>query len=250
MKRQFLILATLSVVILASCSKQQIEEPKANQPEEIAGAINSANKGKGGNTLDVGLLGRFEFDGNLNDKTNQLAPGISTIKQVIYAADRKGNATGAIRFNGAYGVHINEVPMDSNMSVSVWVRKEAATLGTLTTFIEGLNSFSIAQVQHFYQAAYYNDAAGTGQYVASGGIDGNWHHLAATRDGSSLKFYIDGNLIGSSPTPAGTVIPEMTDWILGYAYNSGFVYWWGYLDDLRIYNRVLTTTEINKLSNF
>ena len=111
MKRQFLILATLSVVILASCSKQQIEEPKANQPEEIAGAINSANKGKGGNTLDVGLLGRFEFDGNLNDKTNQLAPGISTINQVIYAADRKGNATGAIRFNGAYGVHINEVPM-------------------------------------------------------------------------------------------------------------------------------------------
>ena len=250
MKKQLLIFTALATIVITSCSKETIEAPQANQPGETAGAMSTTNKGKGGNTLDIGLLGRFEFDGNLDDKTDQLAPGISTVDRVIYTTDRKGNTNKAIKFNGAYGVNIYEVPMDSNMSVSVWVKKDVATLSSLTTFVEGLNSFSLAQILPVYQAAYYNDAPGTGQYVTSGAVDGTWHHLAATRDGNFLKFYIDGNLVGSSPTPAGTVPPPINDWILGYGYNAGFVYWHGSLDDLRIYKRVLTTVEINKLSNF
>jgi hypothetical protein len=251
MKKQFLIFATLTTIVFISCSKEKIEEPQVNQFEEIAGAANSEAKGKGGNPLDNGLLGRFEFDGNLNDKTTQLAPGVSTAGSVLYTTDRKGMANKAIKFNGAYGVNIAEVPLEANMSVSVWVKKDAAVLSTLTPFVEGLQSFSFAQVQHFYQGAYYNEMAGTSQTVVSGGIDGNWHHLAATRDGSSLKFYVDGIFVGSSPSPAGSdPSTNFCDWILGYGYNSGFVYWHGGLDDLRIYNRVLTAVEIGKLSGF
>lgn len=117
--------------------------------------------------------------------------------------------------------------------------------------MEGLFSFSFMQVIDAYNSGYYNEAAGTSQGVLGPSVDMNWHHVAATRDAVSMRFYIDGVLIGSSPTPAGSVPTEVVaDWLLGYGYNLGYQYWYGRMDDLRIYNRVLTTVEIDKLSNF
>lgn len=250
MKKQFLICAAIATVLIVSCSKKNIEAPQTNQPEEITTAMSGASKGKG-NTLDVGLVGRFEFDGNLNDKTGQVAPGISTVGRVLYAADRKGNVNSCVRFNGAYGINLYNVALDTNMSISVWVKKDVVTLAVGTPFIEGLQSFAFAQVADAYNSGYFNLAGGTSQGVLGISLDNNWHHLAATRDANSMKYYIDGIFIGSSPTPAGSVPPDVIcDWILGYGYNSGYQYWYGRMDDLRIYNRVLSSFDINKLSNF
>lgn len=248
MKKQFLIIVTLATIFLASCSKQKIEEPQTIQPEESAGAMNSANKG--GNPLDAGLVGRFEFNGNLNDKTGQLAPGQSTTARVIYDADRKGNVNSSIRFNGAYGINFYNVPLDTNMSVSLWIKKDVMALVNATPFVESL-SFNFNQTIDAVNSGYFNEAAGTNQGVIGPSLDMNWHHLAATRDANIFRFYIDGNLIGTSPTPAGSVPPDVVnDWILGFGYNMGYKYWYGRMDDLRIYKRVLTTSEINKLSTF
>lgn len=250
MKKHFLVLATLTALVFASCRKEKIEAPQTVPSEEIAGAMSPANKGKG-NTLDLGLIGRFEFDGDLNDKTGQLAPGVSTVGRVLYATDRKGNVNSSVRFNGAYGINVSNVPLDTNMSVSVWVKKDVFVLANGTPFVEALFSFSFMQVVDAFNSGYYNEAAGTNQGVLGSSIDMNWHHLAATRDAVSMKFYIDGVLIGISPTPAGSVSTEVvSDWLLGYGYNSGYQYWYGKLDDLRIYKRVLSSTDINKLSSF
>ena len=250
MKKQFLVFVTISAVLFASCSKEKIEKPQTAQPEELAGIANSAAKGKG-NPLDAGLVGRFEFDGNLNDKTGQLLPGVSTVNRVTYVADRKGNVNSAVRFNGAYGIHLSHVPVDTNMSISFWAKKDVFVLANGTPFVEGSFSFSFMQVIDAYNSGYYNEAAGTSQAVLGPSVDMNWHHVAATRDAVSMKFYIDGVLIGISPTPAGSVPTEVvSDWLLGYGYNLGYQYWYGRLDDLRIYDRVLTTVEIGKLSNF
>ena len=249
MKKHFLIIMTLATIVCVSCSKQKIEEPQPSQPEEFAGAMNNANKG--GNPLDAGLVGRFEFDGNLNDKTGQLVPGQSTVGRVIYAADRKGNVNSSIRFNGAYGINLYNVPLDTNMSVSIWIRKDVATLLNTTPFVEGSQCFTFMQLNDAINSAYFNEAAGTSQGVMGPSLDGNWHHLAATRDANIFRFYVDGKLIGTSPTPAGSVPPDVvSDWILGFGYNMGYKYWYGRMDDLRIYKRVITTSEINKLSTF
>lgn len=249
MKKQFFILTAIVAIALVSCSKQKIEEPQTSQPEELAGAMNNANKG--GNPLDAGLVGRFEFDGNLNDKTGQLAPGQSTVGRVSYAADRKGNLTSAIKFNGAYGINLYNVPLDTNMSISVWIKKDVFVLANATPFIEGLQSFAFNQTIDAVNSGYFNEAAGTNQGVMGPSLDMNWHHLAATRDPNIFRFYIDGNLVGTSPTPVGSVPPDVVnDWLLGFGYNSGYKYWYGRLDDLRIYKRVITTSEINKLATF
>jgi hypothetical protein len=71
--------------------------------------------------------------------------------------------------------------------------------------------------------------------------------MAATRDNNELKFYIDGILIGTAPTPAGAgPYPAVDNYLLGHAFDT---FWKGSLDDLRFYGRVLTAAEINSLAN-
>jgi len=249
MKKQFQILAaTFITVAFISCSKEKIETNEAGNSGEIATAINSKNPGAGVGTLNKGLLGRFEFNGTLKDTTGHLADGVSTIDRVLYTRDRKGAANRAIRFNEAYGVNIFNVPLDTNMSVSVWVQYDILAVDFQLPFVEGSQSFSLSQFENSYQGAYWNGISG--QYVTSGPINNLWHHLVATRDGISLKFYIDGNFIGSAPSPSGSgpYIPT-NDYVIGYGYNNGYKYWKGNMDDLRIYKRVLSTVEVNNLAN-
>jgi hypothetical protein len=66
-----------------------------------------------------------------------------------------------------------------------------------------------------------------------------------------MKFYVDGILVGSSPTPAGSnVDPLITDYNVGYGFNAIYRYWKGNMDDLRIYKRTLSAVEVSKLATF
>lgn len=249
MKKQFLILAsTITTLAFISCNKEKIETQQPGNSEEIATAKKPGGGGSFTPVSNKGLLGRFEFDSNLKDTTGQLADGISTAKRVLYTTDRKGATNKAIRFNEAYGIDIFDVPLEPEMSLSVWVKHDMFPTLFLIPFVTGSQSFHFAQLENKFQGGYWNNI--NGQYVASGPIDNNWHHMAATRDDVSLKVYIDGILIGSSPTPAGSGPYQPTsEYVVGYGYNAGTKYWKGSLDDMRIYARTLSGTEINTLAN-
>jgi len=87
-----------------------------------------------------------------------------------------------------------------------------------------------------------------------------WTHVAVTWDGTNVKFYINGYL---DRTQAGVTLydpghPEdpsipviMNDGTLGFRMGSApsnTRYFDGGLDELRLYDRALTTTEINELA--
>lgn len=87
-------------------------------------------------------------------------------------------------------------------------------------------------------------------------FDGVWHMVAGTYDGSRVRIYIDGNQVGSGTPASGSI---------GYAFPKtgvfgidGFVGGDGYcnqrdftgdIDELRVYNRGLSATEIKALAN-
>jgi len=252
MKKQISILiAAFATATLFSCTKEKIETQTTIEPSEEMVTI--APKGSLVpiliNPLNIGLLGRYEFNHTLKDTTGKLSDAVSTSSRgPIYTADRKGVANSAIRFNAAYGLDLTNVPLDTNMSISVWVKKEDIVPEYMRLIIEGTHCLTFSQDLDKYQAGAWNGT--TGQYVVSGPMDNNWHLLVATRDATSLKFYIDGVLIGTSPTPAGYTPPSTTnEYAIGYGYNNGYKYWKGSLDDFRIYKRVLTISDINKLKN-
>lgn len=243
MKKQFLIFAT-SIVTLAfvSCSKEKIETEQPVVNEEIATA-------KGGGSSSAvparDLEAWFKFNGNLKDATGKLGEAIATTNGAdVYTDDRMGNPDKAIKFNGRYGLEIPNVPSQSKMSVGAWIRFVYDSIQTFHVVYGWGGQPTLGQVMNKYYGAISTPATTS---VVSDPMDNNWHHLVATYDETNLKFYIDGKYIGSSFNPSaswsGSFFPY---YVAGFSTND---YWEGSLDDLVIYTRVLSATEVQKLYN-
>ncbi|MBM2818205.1 MAG: hypothetical protein HW401_795, partial [Parcubacteria group bacterium] len=82
---------------------------------------------------------------------------------------------------------------------------------------------------------------------------GAWHHAVATYESVSgnQKLYVDGILRSTVLHPAGATIKPLAqyaDMRIGYSrINSG--YFNGKIDDVRIYNRALSATDVTELYN-
>lgn len=98
---------------------------------------------------------------------------------------------------------------------------------------------------------------GTAQPVTSPDvvIDGTWHHVAATFDGSAMKVYLDGLLIGSltgvssvgyAPSYALELGRVFTQ---GWGYGGeGWEYFSGQVDEFATYSRALSASEIARIT--
>jgi hypothetical protein len=82
-------------------------------------------------------------------------------------------------------------------------------------------------------------------YPASfGTLNANtWYHLSATYDGNVLKAYKNGVLITSNPAPSGNPTAEPASLKLGKHAVSA-QYFAGSIDDVRIYDKVLSKEQI------
>lgn len=103
-------------------------------------------------------------------------------------------------------------------------------------------------------ASGINNTALSVETPTSSVLPGSWKHIVATYDGSSLvsgtKIYVDGasqalttcfNTLGSNSIRPGI------NWHIGDDYTSDYVK--GSLDEVRIYNRVLSQAEVSALYN-
>jgi len=87
-------------------------------------------------------------------------------------------------------------------------------------------------------------------------LDGNWHHFVGVFIGSGsnaddFSIYIDNILISQSNTNTGSFtlpINNNSNIVIGSSHTDGFPFFNGQIDDVRIYNRTLTITEIEYLS--
>jgi len=96
--------------------------------------------------------------------------------------------------------------------------------------------------------------SGIGNYVEvnNGITDNNWHHIALTcANGGDQKVYRDGSLIASGSAPSPTTSTATHNLLLGAAINTSTsnisAPMNGYLDEVAIFNRELTSSEIDKI---
>jgi parallel beta-helix repeat protein len=76
-------------------------------------------------------------------------------------------------------------------------------------------------------------------------FDGVWAHLACTWDGTVLAFYVNGVLQGEATLP--TAYPAGLPLTIGGLPNYRTEGWAGSLDDVLLYTRALTATEVKRL---
>ncbi len=79
--------------------------------------------------------------------------------------------------------------------------------------------------------------------------DGNWHHLVCTYDGSNMKIYIDGSIdSGATTIHTGTLVTNSQNLEIG-RHNTAGRYFDGNLDEISLYNKTLSSTEVTELYN-
>ena len=131
--------------------------------------------------------------------------------------------------NYSYSLWFNK---DSGQSVQVIGNRDANVDGWMV-YIGGTNNLAV-----------YNDAT---QTLGSAAIVGNstWYCITVTYDGTNLKLYVDGTLVSSVASAQQTASTRNAE-IGRYTNNVTFN---GLVDDVRIYNRVLTQAEITHLAS-
>jgi len=252
MKKQFLIITAIIAAALFSCTKEKIETPPAATEsfESISKPVIQLDP------LSIGLDGWFKFNGNLADATGKLPNGTPNISGALtYTTDRKGNANSAIKFTGRYGIDITSIPYGTSKSVCAWVKYGATVAWPACRYLWKTNepSPNIAQSENKYSAVISGDTSLAA--VESNPLDGNWHFLVATYDGTTMNFYVDGSFAGSVVNAFTGVYPPgfTSTFHVGYfpVENSTQIIgtWYGSMDDVRFYNRVLSASEVNKLSH-
>lgn len=221
MKKELFVSVVLIGMVLLSCKKESTGISKPVDP-----------------LLDK-LEAWFKFDQDYKDYAAKVMNGTPS-GTVSFTTDRNGNASKAMKFDGGSKFTIAGINRKTQMSISAWVKYEISQglMYFLSPMGEGPAFF---QEGNKYGGAVSHPATNS---VYSGAVDGSWHHLAVSFDGSDIRFYIDGVLFGTKNHP-GTITESPNDFVLGFNNNS---YWKGSIDDFRVYSKTLTAADVQKLA--
>ncbi len=197
-----------------------------------------------------GLVAAYGFsDGagtTLSDVSGRGHPG--TLSGPTWSAS--GHSGGALAFDGVNDfVSIadhSELDLTTGMTLEAWVNPSALGTAWRTVLFK-------EQAAHMTYALYANSSTTrpTGQAYVGGQRDargptalttGAWTHLAVSYDGATLRLYVNGTQAATLAT-SGPMAVSTGPLKLGG--NAIWGEWFaGRMDDVRVYNRALSASEL------
>ena len=135
--------------------------------------------------------------------------------------------------------------LSSGMTVEAWVRPTALSGWRSVVLKERPDGLAYGLYAHDNAprpaaTVHVDDdisAAGTGALPLN-----TWSHVAATHDGTAVRLYVNGTLVGTQPAPG-----SLSDTTEPLRIGGNLVwgeYFSGRIDEVRIYNRALSAEEI------
>ena len=203
--------------------------------------------GKSQKWMTDGLVGHWKMDeasGNCIDSSGNNITG--TANGTTVASGKFGNGR---QFNGTSdNVAINYTNPVTQTSVVGWFKRTGAPAGGYHIITGGPNiEISIPDPGGQIRTGVTTATMGRQVFNSGSGLtDGNWHQLAMTYDGSNLKSFIDGVQTASNPVSGN--LSGTAGEIGRYLSNSYVAN--GIIDEVRIYNRALSPSEITDLYNY
>ena len=160
-----------------------------------------------------------------------------------------GMVDGALEFDGADDqvtvYDAGDFGITNTMSIAVWM--EIASIPRDFEYVWGYDTYPTVRLM--------GASTGTTTYrfiyrVGAPDIqvnlgDAGWHHVVCIADGTNCLVYVDGAL-ASQGAQLGD-IETHTNWRIGNAYGDASRRFTGKLDDVRVYNRALSSTEVKIL---
>ncbi len=132
-------------------------------------------------------------------------------------------------------------------STNYWVNGMIVNKGGTSSEISGKNmNYGIWLTSWERLKAGFESADGTDYYITNDKTysDGKWHYVVLTYDGSALRFYLDGAQLGWRPISAAPETSGTMPLRIGADSQEEVGYFKGQLDEIRVWNRAVSATEV------
>lgn len=209
-----------------------------------------------GSPLESGLVGHWTFDGadfttSVADKSGQgnagyLPSGVATSS--VKAVGKLGQGLSLNGSSAAVNVADNAALDPSTVTVSAWIKRttSAASFPVILSKESGSTGY-VLHLQDTDEIKWkINGDEATDILTTSADLStGTWYHVVGTYDGTNLRLYINGVLSDTSPK-TGAVADSSIGVTIGQ-YGDADNKFSGVIDDVRVYSRALTATEVKQL---
>jgi hypothetical protein len=206
----------------------------------------------------AGLMAWYPFNGTTSDSSGNGNNG--TNNGATLTTDRFGHPGSALRFNGINNdVTFNSVPINAidNFSISMWMNADTLPQtcsmvqignddGANPTISNGYGIGISDGTENYYSGSVLSCIFSGTSVVYNSGYSypssHEWHHIILVRSEGISSIYVDDVKTANTSTS----IPKVpTQFFIGS--QNGLRFFKGSLDDIRIYNRVLSNAEIDSL---
>jgi hypothetical protein len=246
MKKQFtsgLVLSLGLLFFFPSCTKKEGEVPVPT-------------------TLETGLVAHYPFNGNAEDKSGKGRH--ATVSGAVLTTDRSGQSNSAYLFDGLddlISASSTSGLTNSNLTYSAWIKptaNPAASSYTTLVSIGGMGADQCMTINNNYHSTLGVNVGGYNTITTVSNASSvsskqlpvlsEWVHVTYTRSNTDIKLYLNGELKGSVTT--NDALPKYTTpaiFTMGTRYNKSEGFFKGAMDEVRIYDRALSATEVQEL---
>lgn len=202
------------------------------------------------------LLASYPFNGNAIDESGHGNNG--SIHGAELCADRFGKPNSAYYFNGIDDyIEIADAdiltPSNQKLSVSLWINsfglknrfflyKGSSTANREYAF--GVHSNGMASFQVNNEGLQYSRG---NVFTIDTLKNEKWYHLTGTWDGNQFKIYLNGEINNLINYRAFITNQNSSLFIGTYGGDIPAYDFYGMIDDIKIFNKVLTSEEIKEL---
>ena len=194
----------------------------------------------------VGLVASYRFDEGAGSLAGD-SSGNGHAGAITGASwTSSGRHGGALSFDGV-GDHVSLGALgtfyQSGFTLQAWVQKQSETRNDAAVVGSWSGDGPMIWVDHLATRYRLTLGGSFGGYLDSGQnpVAAEWQHLAVTYDGGTARFYIDGVEVASR---SAATVGTSDVWRIGAYGGSPGGFFDGVVDDVRIYDRALSPTEI------
>jgi len=215
---------------------------------------------------NLGLIGYWKFDDGVGTKAGDFS-GNRNDGQLLgggLPVWTTGKFGAGLNFDGTTNYvsmgDMNSVDGLSQITVSAWVKSPSPGFNASSeshwvdksdcSGSAGDGPFELTQLGGTNHAAFvaYITAGVEPPAVGTTNIDdGTWHFVLGKYDGAIASIWVDGNFEGYSPPFSGSLANTSKIFNIGGYCNGTLASWGGKIDEVRVYNRALSTSSIQTL---
>ena len=211
--------------------------------------------------ITSGLVGHWTFDEGSGTTASDASGNNNTGTVINGPVWEAGKINSGLTLDGVNDYvnipHSNSLNISgTQITLSAWLKFQST--GTWQTLVTKVNEDGTHNYPYFLYMLGVNNDNRARFFLAVGGVfvdvkssqaltNGNWYHLTGVYDGTSLRMYVNGVLDGTT-NENRTIVSKTSSFRIG-AGGTVNEPTKGSVDDIRVYNRALTQSDITELFN-